>query len=330
MEGIQNNFSVMDARRRYCDTDRMSDLIGDNNALLMVMSRFGLSLGFGDKTVAEVCEAQRVHCPTFLTVANFVSDADYKLGMYPVDTYSLSALLDYLKRAHAYFLEFNLPTIRRKLIDAIDCSGYDEVATLILKFFDEYAREVRRHMEYENRSVFTYVEQLLQGGVRDNYDIATFASKHGQVNSKLAELKNIIIKYFPGKENYNQLNAVLFDIYNCEQDLASHCAVEDYLLVPAVTALEQRLQMGERLVSSADMQEKTAEQDTLSAREREIIACVVRGLTNKETADALCLSVHTVITHRRNIARKLQIHSPAGLTIYAIVNKIVDISEVKG
>lgn len=69
--------------------------------------------------------------------------------------------------------------------------------------------------------------------------------------------------------------------------------------------------------------------DTLSQREREIVVCVVKGLTNKEIAEQLFLSVHTVITHRRNIARKLEIHSAAGLTIYAIVNKLVDISEVK-
>jgi len=56
---------------------------------------------------------------------------------------------------------------------------------------------------------------------------------------------------------------------------------------------------------------------------------VVKGLTNKEIADKLCLSVHTVITHRRNIARKLQIHSPAGLTIYAIVNKLVELKDVE-
>jgi DNA-binding NarL/FixJ family response regulator len=67
----------------------------------------------------------------------------------------------------------------------------------------------------------------------------------------------------------------------------------------------------------------------LSAREKEIIVCVVKGLTNKQIADYLCLSTHTVITHRRNIANKLQIHSPAGLTIYAIVNKLVELNDIK-
>lgn len=71
------------------------------------------------------------------------------------------------------------------------------------------------------------------------------------------------------------------------------------------------------------------EQQSLSAREKEIVICVVKGMTNREIADRLFLSTHTVITHRRNIARKLQIHSPSGLTIYAIVNKLVELSDIK-
>ena len=56
--------------------------------------------------------------------------------------------------------------------------------------------------------------------------------------------------------------------------------------------------------------------------------CVAKGMSNKEIADALCLSVNTVTTHRRNISAKLQIHSPAGLAIYAVVNKLVDIGSL--
>lgn len=305
----------------------MSALIGDNYSLLMVMSRFGISLGFGNKTVEEVCKAQDVDCATFLAVANFVSDKEHHTASFTGTEYSLPALIEYLKNSHSYFLEFNLPALRRRLIETIDCSGANEVAQLILKFFDEYVREVRRHMEYENRSVFTYVENLLQGIATENYDIATFASKHNQVNTKLSELKNIIIKYYPSKENNNQLSAVLFDIYNCEQDLATHCDVEDYMLVPAVSYLEQHLPCEKK--KTPVHTQSDSESEVLSLREKEIIACIVKGMTNKEIAENLFLSIHTVITHRRNITRKLQIHSPAGLTIYAIVNKLVDISDIK-
>ncbi len=83
------------------------------------------------------------------------------------------------------------------------------------------------------------------------------------------------------------------------------------------------------LLHTEEEEEKDNEQETLSQREKEIITCVVKGMTNKAIADKLYLSIHTVITHRRNIARKLQIHSPAGLTIYAIVNKLVELQDIK-
>ena len=98
--------------------------------------------------VKDVCEAQQVDYRTFLAVANFISEEQYTYSS-DENSFSIPALMDYLKRAHTYFLDFNLPAIRRKLIEAIDCSGNNnDVAFLILKFFDEYAKEVRRHMEY--------------------------------------------------------------------------------------------------------------------------------------------------------------------------------------
>ena len=84
-----------------------------------------------------------------------------------------------------------------------------------------------------------------------------------------------------------------------------------------------------KLLHVEEIIEPEVGQDVLSSREKEIIICVVKGMTNKEIADFLFLSTHTVITHRRNIARKLQIHSPSGLTIYAIVNKLVELQDIK-
>ena len=91
---------------------------------------------------------------------------------------------------------------------------------------------------------------------------------------------------------------------------------------------EQIREKLERLIAAGSV-ENGEEQQSLSAREKEIVICVVKGMTNREIADKLFLSAHTVITHRRNIARKLQIHSPSGLTIYAIVNKLVELKDIK-
>jgi DNA-binding NarL/FixJ family response regulator len=93
-------------------------------------------------------------------------------------------------------------------------------------------------------------------------------------------------------------------------------------------SVEQLKEKLEKLFESPSG-ENTDETNALSIREKEIITCVVKGLTNKEIATELFLSTHTVISHRRNIARKLEIHSTAGLTIYAIVNKLVELEEIK-
>lgn len=98
-----------------------------------------------------------------------------------------------------------------------------------------------------------------------------------------------------------------------------------------ITLYDTVEQLGGKLqkVIDADPETDDEEMGSLSQREKEILVCVVKGLTNKEIAQALFLSTHTVITHRRNIARKLEIHSTAGLTIYAIVNKLVELDEIK-
>lgn len=306
---------------RYSADDKMRSLIADNPMLLMAMSRFGISLGFGEKTVGQICKLQQVHCPTFLAVANFISH-----GIVNLDGVSLQSLMSYLAHAHSYFLDFCLPMIRRKLIEAIDCSGRDEVAMLILKFYDEYMVEVAKHMEYENRKVFEYVAALLESKIDDDFSIAVFASGHHRIDSKLKELKDIIIRYLPQKEN-NLLNAVLFDIINCEQDLVNHCQVEDKIFVPTVEKLERQLQMNPPAKDQRDS-DSIADSSSLSQREKEIITCVAKGMSNKEIADYLCISINTVTTHRRNLAQKLQIHSPAGLAIYAVVNGLIDLNSL--
>ena len=144
-------------------------------------------------------------------------------------------------------------------------------------------------------------------------------------------MKNIIIKYLPsdGLHN-NQLAATLYDIYNNEEWLNLHASVEDEIFIPAIRRLEKQSKQENVTNQISNMLNKSPHSDeALSEREKDVIVALVQGMTNKEIGDHLCISINTVITHRRNIAKKLQIHSPAGLTIYAIVNNLIDISSVK-
>ena len=201
-----------------------------------------------------------------------------------------------------------------------------------MNFYDEYAREIRKHMKYEEKMLFPYVNALLNDEVRGDYDIETFSKKHGQTDQKLKELKNIILKYLPAdSQRNNKLTATLYGIYNNEEWLNLHASVEDNIFVPAIRKLEQRLRKDSVAKNITSMVfPKTGDMnEQLSDREKDVVVALVQGMSNKQIADHLYISVNTVITHRRNIARKLQIHSSAGLTIYAIVNGLVDISSVK-
>lgn len=311
----------------YEASDKMISLIRDNYNLLQSLGSFGISLGFGDKTVKQVCDDQNVDTNTFLAVVNFTINGYREMD--DVSRLSVPTLLQYLKASHDYFLGFQLPFIRKKLVDALDEN--DNLARLILKLYDEYSRSVTLHMKYEEKTVFPYVESLLAGKPMANYAIDMYSKHHGQESSKLRELKSIIIKYFPGDcLRNNQLSATLYDIYNNEEWLALHAEVEDNIFIPAIKYLEDKSRQSDVSAKISSMIGKNQEgADALGEREKDVIVALVQGMSNKEIAEHLCISVNTVITHRRNIARKLQIHSPAGLTIYAIVNNLIDISAVK-
>ena len=98
----------------YLASQRLCDIIEQDPRILLAMSRFGISLGFGDKSVERVCEEQSVDLATFLAVINFISGA----GADP-EQVELPALISYLESAHDYFLEFSLPMIKRKLVEAL-------------------------------------------------------------------------------------------------------------------------------------------------------------------------------------------------------------------
>lgn len=311
----------------YEASDKMISLIRDNYNLLQSLGSFGISLGFGDKTVKQVCDDQNVDTNTFLSVVNFTINGYREMD--DVSRLSVPTLLQYLKASHDYFIGFQLPFIRKELVDALDEN--DNLARLILKLYDEYSRSVTQHMKYEEKTVFPYVESLIAGKPMANYAIDMYSKHHGQESMKLRELKSIIIKYFPGDSlRNNQLSATLYDIYNNEEWLALHAEVEDKIFIPAIKYLENKSRQSDVSAKISSMIGKNQEgADALGEREKDVIVALVQGMSNKEIAEHLCISVNTVITHRRNIARKLQIHSPAGLTIYAIVNNLIDISAVK-
>ena len=272
---------------------------------IQIISRFGLEMGVGDQTIEQVCLAHDVHTPTFLSIVNYKV---FHQRAIPEDI-DVPTLQRYLRNAHTYFLDFRLPRLRKALVEAImPADPNTKIPELILRCYDEFVDEIRTHIEHENAGLFDEHEHDDQ-----------------RITDKLTEIKNLIIKYYPAPLTDNpspvtyQLISVMSDLWHTEQDFADHCAIEDDILRPALTKQE----------SHSHRRHQQPETEELSDREKDVLIQVVRGLSNKEIADVLCISTHTVITHRKNIVHKLNIHSTAGLTIYAIVNKLVDINSME-
>lgn len=274
-----------------------------DNRVLQLVQRFGIPFGVGDKSIETICQENGVDCTTLLAVVNFAVNGEYQY----TPKIDITTLRQYLENAHIYFMDFQLPRIRQLLLEAINLAGADnKVPLLIVRFYDEYVEEIRAHIQHENECAFEH-----------------HATDDRHIAAKAIELKNLIIKYYPHNDKQNQQNqeqnrllyAVLHDIYHFENELALHCAIEDEILLPALAKNDQTIK-----THQLDIPNETEE---LSVREKEVLVHIVKGLSNKEIADALCLSAHTVMSHRKNIVRKLNIHSIAGLTIYAIVNGIV-------
>ena len=290
----------------YKSTDKICDLMAHEEDAIQIISRFGLEMGVGEMTIDQACEAHNVHTPTFLAIVN------YKVFHQQVqlDDIDIPTLQRYLQHAHTYFLDFRLPRLRRSLIEAIiPADPATKIPGLILRCYDEFVDEIRTHIEHENEGRYDEHEHDDQ-----------------RITDKLTEIKNLIIKYYPtpdassegGKITY-LLISVMSELWHTEQDFADHCAIEDDILRPALT----------RIQPQNHRRHQMPETEELSDREKDVLIQVVRGLSNKEIADVLCISTHTVISHRKNIAHKLNIHSTAGLTIYAIVNHLVDLNSLE-
>lgn len=295
----------------------MVKLLHQNLDLLFVLNQFSIPLGFGEKTIEEICNKLNIDTRSLITMLQLHSQPD-NTDMMSLGQLSPELILNYLKKSHTYFLDYRLPSIREKFTKAL---AEDVTKDTILSYFDEYEKEVHEHMEYENDIFFPYSEKLIAGIEQSGYSVKEFEIRHNNIEEKLEDLLNLIIKYLPTQGEIYLLTDVLEDLNKCDKELKLHSFLEDKILVPKITRMEKEV--------VNIKQESNSETEDLSEREKEIVCSVAKGLSNKEIADKLFISIHTVITHRRNISRKLSIHSSAGLTVYAILNKLINIEELR-
>ena len=222
----------------YGEKDNLSALVTEHPDLLLTLSHFDIPLGFGDKTIKEVCHKHGVDPQFFLLICQVYSDDGYVPSRATLLNTPMQGLVPYLLRSHDYYLNRRLPHIGSHL-EKIATMLPERAGKAILGFFNAYLDEVREHFAHEEKTVYPHIDRLLNRDHGDKFTIKEFLDTHGNLEEKLSDLVQIIFKYLPHGASDDDAIDMIFDILQLSRDLRKHSLIEDKILGPYVKQLEK-------------------------------------------------------------------------------------------
>ncbi|RLD81780.1 MAG: hypothetical protein DRJ10_05760 [Bacteroidetes bacterium] len=230
----------------------LANLIYTDIELLSLLRRFNIKLGVGDKSIEEVCKSNGVNVDFFLEIVNIFHNKNY-FPTAKLQSFSISLIVNFLKESHIYYNEEMIPAIEA-LIHQLVWTGDDHERNLkiLKKFFNEYRKEVKAHTQQEEETVYPYTVFVEESCMKNKnikacyekmqeYSITNYAEEHNNIEEKLTDLKNIIIKYLSPSRNQDIAFKVLSELFKLEKDLNHHAAIEEKILVPKILEMEKKL-----------------------------------------------------------------------------------------
>ena len=225
--------------RHFVAKMKMADVVSANHTLILAMPRFGISLGFGDRSVQEICAQYGLSVDFVLLVFNVYTFDDYLPDDNALETTDFSMLVPYLKASHRYYLNERLPHIQRHLVSVVSHAG-EKCGRVLKDFFTSYEKEVSEHFDCEETEVFPYLQRLMAGEKPKRPMSNHFAEGHTDLVDKLSDLEQILYKYIPGDDIAEELNELVFAVLQLSSDLQKHALIEEKILLPYISQLERR------------------------------------------------------------------------------------------
>jgi regulator of cell morphogenesis and NO signaling len=222
--------------------DKLFYLIHRNYHLLPVLNRFGIKLGIKDKTVEDICRERKISTGFFLAIVNTYHNEEY----FPREellSFSPLEITHYLRKTHQYYFQHVVPKLDDLLEKLIASSHHDfKGLQMVDVFYKKYKKELTQHIDYEEERVFPYVINLVKNHKLDSkYTIRSFEQEHSNVDEKLNDLKNLVIKYISPDYDENICNDFLITLSLFEKDLEDHARIEDKILMPMTIEIENKL-----------------------------------------------------------------------------------------
>ncbi len=231
--------------------NKMSDVVLHDYTLITILNRFGIKLGFKEKTVNDICLENGINSDFFLEIINAFHDENYFTEK-KLKSFSISLIVNFLKKSHEIYLQKRIPQIKN-LIERLEFSGDNKkYKSIILNFFEEYHKELVNHINHEEQDIYPYVLQLEQALQQktvnkaflqkiNNHSIKNYREEHNGIDDKLTDLKSIIIKYLPPPVNYEVCNNILAKLFKLEDDLKNHSKLEERVMIPLAEEMESKI-----------------------------------------------------------------------------------------
>lgn len=302
---------------------KLADMVDSNPGLLEVFARMGIALGFGESSVADAARSCGLDADTVCLICNVYSFDSYEPSEQEIAEGHITDVVKYIRNSHKSYLSSELVRLEDSISALIVPLG-EKLRKVIWRFFGDYRSELEKHFAFEEDEVLPYIQDLLFERDTHGFTISQFADNHSNIDEKLSDLINLVMKTLPRECDAEGREELLRLLFRLRSDLRGHTLVEDKLLTP----MARRIEHPTPLKASAS-EKDAAEHEALTQREKDILVSVARGMLNKEIADEHNISIHTVITHRKNITRKTGIKTVAGLTVYALLNGLIDINTVE-
>lgn len=191
-----------------------------------------------------------------------------------------------------------------------------------------------------NRVIICEASEIIANGLTEvidsmaQFDVVARIESPEHLNEKITAsdanlaIINPLLLGYQNKEFVNQLGKEFpnLAIIALETSYLDHSILSPYSGVIEITDTRSKIisKMNEFSQSEATKKDDVE----LSKREVDVLVAVAKGMMNKEIADLMNISIHTVISHRKNITRKTGIKSVSGLTVYALLNNLIDESDL--
>ncbi len=201
---------------------KLSDIVTSEPSTLSVLNRFEIYLGFGDKTITDICKEKNIDANFLTTILNTYINENY----FPEDTlksYSQKLILEYFIKTNNYYIRFQLPNIERHFNSFIERSEKgNKSLELLRQFFDEVKNELISRIEQD--------KDLLLG--KNYYPNTLPEEENDSIEDKLSDLVNMFVIHLKGNYDINLCHAVLFAIISLQKDISQNNRLRYRILLP--------------------------------------------------------------------------------------------------